>query len=424
MFYKTLIPFLIAILLGTEGIFTGYSIAGIPYVRLLEIIIFIFIAKYFLQDIKKNKLLRYYMKFILLLLLLTVVKFEVFVFSKNEEVAFIFADIQYLFLYGIIIYLGYYMMKYRFNYINIILFIMFIIFLIAFFQSDFTPFTELSRNLKMAYFSQNTFLDRSENSLFSRLAGLYSFVMVLDYALLSASIVTLYMYIKNSANIYLYFFIFMGIVIFLTLTRSTIISWVIMFLFLIWRIQSSAKIPTKIIISILILTGVVFFFDFYNQHMEHFMRVSDIGEESAAGRIPLLITGAYALLLHPLGISDNEYWNIKMEMFHFFNNQVILNFPSHNALIDLGLKYTIIGLISFIVFVYIFLKKYLKGIGTKYHGYIKISMLAYLANGIVHNTFIFNLDFPILIFLSILAYEYDKEESLRVNTHEKELGKE
>lgn len=62
MFYKIIIPLLIVFLLETKGIFTGYYISGLSIVRLIELVLFLFIIKYFWNNINNNKLLQFFMK--------------------------------------------------------------------------------------------------------------------------------------------------------------------------------------------------------------------------------------------------------------------------------------------------------------------------------------------------------------------------
>jgi hypothetical protein len=406
MIYKTIIPFTIAFILGTEGIFTGYTFSGFPIIRLSEIILFILIIKSFFNDIKENLLLYFFMKFILVLIILLFLKLGVLIFYKHDMATFIFLDIFRVILYGIIIYLGYFMLTRNFKYINILLFFSLLIYLVAFFQSELTPFTDFSQNLKLQYFSQNTEIDISEKSLFSRLTGLYSYTLVLGYALLTTSIVLVYMYIKTSSKKYMYYFLFLGLIIFLTLTRSIIISWAILLIFIIFNTFDSNNQIKKIAFLIIILFSTIYGTIFYNNNIDKLSRGLSFTDKTTEGRIPLLITGAYALILNPLGITDNDYTEVKKEMFKVFKHPDILVYPSHNALINLGIQYTILGLIAFLYFLYKILKIYIKHINQKYHRYIQISLLAYITNGLVHNAFLFNLDFPILIFLSILAYEY------------------
>lgn len=403
MIYKVLIPLIIAIILGTEGIFTGHYFSGIPIIRLIEITMFIFLIHKFKSDL--NGFLLFNFKFLGFLVLLLFLKLGVMTFYENELSLNLFQEIFTLLLYMIIIYLGYFMLKMNFKFINIILFINFIIFLIAFFQSDLTPLTEQARDLKLQYFNQNSDSEISERSLFSRLTGLYSFTLVLGYALLTSSITTLYAYIKTKSNIYFYFFIFIGIVSLLTLTRSIIISWSVLFIFILikqWKYNNYLK---KIFILAFFFGLFISSFNFVNTNINTFSRVSNLNDTSAEGKIPLLVTGIYTLIQNPIAITDNDYLKAKKEMYQIYGNPDILKFPSHNAIVNLGFKFTIFGLLGFIYFVYIIFTKYLKNINPEYHSFIKIASFSYLLNGLTHNSFIFNLDFPILFFISIIAYE-------------------
>lgn len=409
MIYYKIIPIILAIILATEGIFTGHTIVGISIVRLFEILIFLFLIKNFIVDIKQNNLLSYFMKFLLILIIFLFLKLGVLIFFKDEMAMYIFKDIFTVVIYGIIIYLAYYMISRNFKYLYLYLFITFTIFLIAFFQSELTPFTELSQNLKLQYFSQNTVVDISEKSLFSRLTGLYSYTLVLGYSLLTSSIVSIYMYIKTDKKIFFYLFIFLGIVIFLTLTRSLVLSWLVLFIFLIFKMFISKNKLYKIFIIMSLTISSYYTLSFYNKNLDTLDRAVSFTDKTTDGRIPLLITGLYTLIQNPIGISEKNYDDVKKEMFLEYQEPDILHFESHNALVNLGFKYTILGLIAFLYFMFIIIKRYLPILNKKYILFAKVTIFAYLLNGLVHNAFVFNMDFPILIFFSILAYEYNEK---------------
>ncbi len=407
IFKNLLIPLCIAFLLGTEGIFTGFSVGGMPYVRIATILVFLLIFTDFVNDIKINKLLFFFEKFVLVLLLFLFLKLCVFVFIKSEEFEFIILEISRLIFYGIFIYIGYFMINKNILFLNVVIFINLLIFVIAFFQSELTPLTDVSQDLKTNYFSQNNILDLSEASLFSRISGLYAFCLILDYALISNSLILLYMYIKTKLNIYFMFFLFNGIVILLTQTRSTMIGWLFLLIYWLLYFYKTTGIIQKVFISIVLVCSISVFSILYAEYYDSLSRITDASDESAAGKFPLLITGLYALFRHPFGISEKEYMEVKKEMYAIYQNSDILIFPSHNPLVEFGFTYTLIGLLGFFLFVYVLLKRFLKPIDHKLHNYIKMSMIAYMANSFFHNMFVFQIDFFILIFFSILVYEYN-----------------
>jgi hypothetical protein len=407
-----------AITLGIENIFSGYQIFGLPSYRVVQFLLFILIFKSFLKtvlNISQHLVFKY---FSLAVLVLTFFYYLTVLFNLETSTYDVFKTGMRLISFIIIFYLTYYMLFKNYKYLNIILLIQMISFTIAFFQFFATPFTDDAWAIKMNYFLNNIdaddvlVLEQLEGR--GRIAGIYSFVITLNYALISAGIISLYMFLKTNKTIYKYLFVFMGLVTLMTLTRSAILSYVVMFIWLgVYLYKSYSKnMKIFVISSSFIVIGYIFYevFNFINSfNTSEFIlvsRVFDLGEGSASGRIPLWITGITALLYDPLRFISGSYLEIQQVMYSIFHNEHILQFSPHNGLITIGMRYSLFSLIFFIIFIYIVIKIIKNKIEDKVmRGFFYISLIGYFINIFFHNNILFVQDFFIITFLAIIAYE-------------------
>lgn len=391
----------ILFLIATEGLFAEYKI-----VRLMELTFFIYIIRYFYEDLNRNKVILTTFKFTILLLLMLCLKLFTITFIYYQSDFDIFTSAIRLILMFMVFYTIYFIISKDIKYLNLLLLLNFPILLVAFFQSDLTPLTDFAWNLKFNYFRgpEDTPWFRT------RVNGLYEYAIPFGYVLVTNMIISSYMYKKFGTNIYFYYFIFLGIVSTFTLTRSVMISWVIVFIYIIYLGMKKINIVKKSIFIITLFAMISYGVNAYTENTDRFSRLSSTSDESAQGRLPLAITGLYTLVTHPFGLTDQEYKIAKEEMYALYQNQNILDFASHNGLLNLGFVYTFMGLLSFFLYIIYVMILSRDRFDKDNKIFFTIALFAYLGNALFHNNFIFYMDFYGFILLAILAFEYTESD--------------
>jgi len=124
-------------------------------------------------------------------------------------------------------------------------------------------------------------------------------------------------------------------------------------------------------------------------------------------RIDFAKTGLIAITKYPLGISNENYLQIKKEMSSKYSNPLILQFESHNGFVNFGLHFTLFGLLLMGLQSYLIIRKVI------YHKlneqFLLISSLAYIMHVMVHNKFIFIDDFSMSVLLALFALEFENK---------------
>lgn len=403
----------LAVSIGLNNIFIGYKLAGISYDRIFQLLFFSCIFGRYLRDLNIS-LIRSLSIFIFILSFLLIIKDLSLLIQRQEvePISFI-RELTRTFTYGIFTYLVFYIARYKVSLINVILLVYFSAFLLAFFQNPLTPFTEFSQALRIELFYSNmkdvdldiyfNFLT-DENRDFMRVAGPYGQTITLSYALVACSILTSYMYISFRRNIFLALHFFILVVSVMTLTRSAVAAILLLTLYL---MSASRQM-------LLIGLAVLLCFAIYNVEtivsLEMFDRVISV-DASSKGKIYLILTGAVALLLFPIGVTDENYMSVKKWMYDIFENQDILVYPSHNGLINLGFEYTSLVYIPFVFLVIKFFKAARVLPKDKARFWI-LAWLAFFLHQSFHNNGIFYVEFNILIVLGVFFYDIWRHQML------------
>jgi len=403
----------IAFIIALDGVLQGYKIFGIDLFRLLQFVSFLFLAKHFFKTINNNLFLKELFKFIIILVFFLSLKMFTIIFILDSGVEFsTFHDLLRLLLYLIFLYITYYIINKNPKYIKLILFFNLPVMLIAFFQYQLFPFNDFFWDLRFHYFnfSHVNFLGaetlETNLSFRQRVVGLYATSIPIAYILVTNMLITLYIYIKEKKIFYFFLFLFYGVISLFTLTRSVVLSFIILLIYIILKNIYTAPILNKLI-SIILVTSISFSAGYlYTSTRGSLDRLSNVTGTSASGRGPLAITGAVAIIEYPFGISKEKYNKVKEEMYNILHHPNVLKFPSHNGLLNIGFTYTTFGLLYFIFFIYKIKKILYKNLSKEMRNFFTIAIFAYLANGLLHNNFIFIQDFYILIFIAIIAYEY------------------
>lgn len=408
-------PYMLLIyFLAFQGVYSHSSLAGIGINRLIEFVFFVFVAKSFLADLQHNQVITMTVRLLAIFGLLLCLKvFVTFVFEAEIDMS-LFIDLIRLPFILFPFYLVYYLMNRGVKIIQLLLLFNFPIMLVAFFQAQITPFTDLAWDLKFNAFGANSVGIDDTTWFRERVTGLYSTSIPLAYVLVTNIILSSYLYVKSRNNLYLLYFFFLGLICFFSLTRSAVLSWAIMLLYLGYKSLMVESLVQKVIaagvLSVLLLYGL----NVYTENASTFSRVASTEGESAEGRLPLMLTGIYTLAHYPLGVSEASYSAAKKEMFDIFHVANILEYESHNGFINIGFEYTLLGLFFFGLYLWLLRSVIKKHFSKELQGFFAVSLFAYASNAFFHNNIIFIQDFSALSVLALVAYEYtchtDKEK--------------
>jgi hypothetical protein len=400
--------FILSFLIATETIFSGYKIGPVDIHRLVEVLMFLFLIKTFMKDLRNNDILSVYFVTIIIFMGLLFLKLIVLLFLKNDFETEILFDIIRMILMFIYSYLIYYLIKQNFKWLNYILFFNSFIFIIAFFQFHLFSFNDIFWDIKIDYFNKNTPDDLKLMTDKSRIMGLYPFAIPFIYALISNVFLTIYLYIKTNKSIYIYYFIFLSIVGILSLTRSFILTLAVLILYLTYLLIFKGSIVKKIFTIIACIVIMFLSINFYQEKTESISRITDTKDGSFNSRLPLAIMGLTIVYTHPFGATQKEILDIKKEIAREYNNPYVMRFPSHVGILELMNSYTILSLIVFIFFFYYLYKKCIKYLDYKLKYFFIFSFFAYLLNCSFHNMIIFGGDYYILVIITIIFYEYEQ----------------
>jgi hypothetical protein len=407
--YAVLIYFL-----AFQGVYSNTSFAGVGINRIVEFVFFAFVAKSFLVDMQHNKVITMTVRLLAIFGLLLCLKiFVIFVFEAEIDMS-LFKDLIRLPFIIFPFYLVFYLMNRGVKIVQLLLLINFPIMLVAFFQAQITPFTDLAWDLKFNTFGANSVGIDDTPWFRARVTGLYPTSITLAYALVSNIILSSYLYVKSRNSLYLLYFFFLGLICFLSLTRSAVLSWAIMLLYLGYKSLMVESLIQKVVAAGVLSALLLYGLNVYTENISTFSRVTSTEDKSAEGRIPLALTGIYTLAHYPLGISETSYSAAKKEMFDIFHVANILIYESHNGFINIGFEYTLFGLFFFALYLWLLHSMIKKHFSKELQGFFRVSFFAYAANAFFHNNIIFIQDFSALSVLALVAYEYtrhsDKEK--------------
>jgi len=412
-YYEKIILLMLSFLIATEGIFVGIKMSIIDIHRFIEIIIFLYFINTIIYEINHSKLLRIIFRFQLFLFLLLSLKLFTVTFIYEEISTSIFWDMARLFLMFMLFYLIFIYLKYMKNGLRIILLFNFPIMLIAFMQFNLFPFSDFAWDFKNTYFANNSVdlamsNDADTQTAFrTRVIGLYGFSIPLAYILSVNMIMTAYLYLKSNNFIYILYLVFLGVISIFTLTRSILLSWFVIMSYILFKFFKNTKFSTKVVSFIILLIFSIFAVNQFTSNSSSFNRLSGVEDASAAGRIPLALTGTYAMVSYPFGVSKNAYDDIKKEMFQIYHQTNILNFTSHNGIIQFGLTYTLIGFFVLAYFLMNIFRILRDTLDKEMYIFMLVAFFTYLVNALFHNNFIFVEDYYSMIILALLVYEYD-----------------
>jgi hypothetical protein len=403
----------IALILGLNKIFLGYSFFGLSIDKIIIIVIFFFLFNQFIVDFNKCKILKLFCYINVLLFIFATYRYVyMLVNGEHNTIEPLIRLIAKHFTFVCYIYLVYFIIKKNYRYLFISLFTIIVFSTLATFEHPITPFTDLALSIKNKYFSVNMpdhnqedfqeFLYKVSGDKYRcRVSGPYNNCITFSYIIIPTSILIIYLFIKTKFAYLLIMFGYLYFISLLTLTRSLVIGNTIMGIYLIFYLLKNKKMKNIIIFSGIIICLSIFLSTYLNKY-NHFNRIFNTTEHH---RPTQALIGIVTILEFPLGVSESNREEVRKEVSDFLNSPTISG-GAHNGIINLGIRYTIFGIPIFFVFL-IKLAKYLKNNNRKLRILFIFSFIAYMVNSSLHNNFIFHGDFSILIILAIFIYEYE-----------------
>jgi hypothetical protein len=268
----------------------------------------------------------------------------------------------------------------------------------------------------MTYFANNMILKDLEtyqdflnniNWTFIRISGPYGQVITLSYTLVISAILTTFMYLKTEKKVYFYNLLFIFLVSVMSLTRSAVGGVFIMLLFL----ASKERVHFMLLITIGIIY-IIFLSNFDLTELNNYSRVVSTDDSSAQGKVYLWITGIIALILHPFGITEHSYMEVKEWVYSIYHNLDILRYPSHNGIINVGFEYTLLGIFVLIYFI-VRLFKISRTLEKRERKFWLFAFFSYIFQQSFHNNGIFYVEFNVLMIIALYLVEINKNTIIK-----------
>jgi len=396
---------LIAVIIGLDNIFVGIKVASISVDKFLLLIFLCLQTKKINNIFRADDRIRYvcYLLGILLLLsLLSATKLTL----HNELSGLL--QVTRVFMFIACIFAGY-LVSYKNpeQNINIILIPILLSCVIAILQHPITPLSEFAIQLKIDYFSMNMnevisarMVDVVQRNYFMpRVSGFYGFSIILSYVSIHAFFLVTILTRINRRKIYILYILIIALAAFLTLTRSVLPALLIFVLYFISIQQKKTRRVIYLSLSVVTFT-LITKSNIDIDILRVIGRVFQIADDSASARLPLAITGLWALAEHFPIPSLAEYMLIREKSYLIYGHKEILEDASHNALVNLGLKYSF--LVSFLLpFFFLILIKKETSKSTIFFVGLILYVLSYLAHSLVHNQGLFISDYFIFYCIGI-----------------------
>tara|TARA_R110000868_G_scaffold193351_1_gene438227 strand:- start:22993 stop:24288 length:1296 start_codon:yes stop_codon:yes gene_type:complete len=421
---------LIAILLAIDNIFINFKVGGISYDRLLEFLLFFYFFKSYLAEIHENPFFKKWNIFLLLFAIVQLlINFKLAIVGKIEfDVIYIefikcFSFLAFSFLFILIA-------KKDIRYVNIIVGIHFLICIFAFLQHPMSPIAAQMLEIKRFLYSavqEGSVLNKleGEEAYISggfgdrfRLAGPYASTISFSYFAITSFIINFYLYLKFRKRLNLFFLGTLFVASILSQTRSLLLAEI----FLVFGFYFIAPLKQHGLYKLVLIIGAFFAVLLVNVSKDILAsgdsRITNVDSGGESDSRPLLwITGIYAVMNYPLGITEQDYMEVKMHMVREFGNSDVLYLSAHNGLINMGFHYSFLGYIL-IFFMVLFLLKHINFLEPKNKVFFKMALFAYLIQSSFHNNFILNADYPFLMVLMLISVEWYHQNNLQENTEE------
>ena len=413
---------LIAILLGVDNVFISFRVGSISYDRLLEFVLFFLFFKSYLLEIKTNPFFKKYNTFLLLFTVLQALIGLRLAIAGKIEFKDVYIGLFKCFSFIVFSYLFLLIAKKDIKYINIILLLHFSICIFAFLQHPISPLAPQMLEIKKSLIASVQFdgqlanLEREGQYISGghgdrfRLAGPFLSTINFAYFAISSVIISFYMYLRYRKRFYLILLAVLFVASLLTQTRSLLLAEIC----LVFGYFFFAPLKKHGLYKLAMVTGALIAVLFVYTGKDLLTTGNSRIVKVEGDNRPLLwVTGFYAVMNYPLGITKQDYFEIKKEMFRKYGNPAVLNLASHNGLVNIGIQYSIFGYLLFFFFV-LFLLKHINLLEPKYIVYFRLALFSYLINASFHNNFILIADYPSLMVLMLISVDYYQRTKLEV----------
>jgi hypothetical protein len=404
---------LIGILIGLNNIVIGFKFMGVSYDRIAEISLFLILLPRMIRHLKYSGVFR---AMVLVLIFFGVLRqiTEITLWMQGEDSnveAFTrtFVKSATYLIYFVLAYEG--MRLSLMWFLRAYLFIVFLAGLMAFFQSPLTPLTTEAWNAKVTYFGANlqneSFLNTqkenaevNENRFGIRVAGPYQYSIAYSYALFVPFALTIYLLFARGRISNLALFLFFGVLVLFTLTRSLLLAAIILLIPLLFRVSFLQSIGLGIV-----GIGAFIYFEIW-RYVEIFLstRLSNLTSDIEVRRDLLALCGFEAVIRNPFGVTKDAYKAIQREYFEEYGATTLLFLPSHNGFVNMGFHFGVLGYFVFMLWLSICLWFY-RRVRKQVRIFFPFALLAYIAHGSFHNAFIFTGDYHPLIILGLFTFE-------------------
>ncbi len=414
----------IAVLLAINNIFVNFRIGSISFDRLLEFGIFFIFLKSYVKEIKTNAFFRKYNTYIVVFAIIQLLmNFKLLMF-EDMPIKIIYVSLIKCFSYIVFSYLFLLIAKENTKYINIIIWVHLGICLFALLHHPMSPLSGQIHELKTILYKgvggnaglakklegQSLYIELGLGNRF-RASGPFASAIAFSYFLINTLFLNIFMYMRTKKNMYLIIIGFVMVCSFLTQTRSLILAELIIILG-IWLYMNNKKLNSYKVaaaIAVLALSPIV---------LNKISSVSQSGENSrltqlndkGSDRELLWLTGLYAVASHPFGITDDQYADIRREMYYSSGSLSVLHMPSHNGFINTGFNYTIFGYLIMIGF-FIFMYRSGKYLSKYYKILFFTFFIAYFVHSSFHNNFLFYADYEVYMVIMLMSVQYYHEKN-------------
>ena len=406
---------IIAILLAINNVFIRFKIGDISYDRLLEFVIFFFLFKSYLNELKINPFFKKWNNFIMLFAILQLLMNLGLAISGKLEFNIVYIGLFKCFSFLVYSFLFLLIAKKDLKLINIIVYIHFAICVFAFLQHPMSPIASQMLELKKSLFSsglddavlrklgnEEGYIEGGHGDKF-RLAGPFLSTISFSYFAISSFIINFYMYLRYNKKIYLFFLVVLFIASILSQTRSLLLALIL----LVFGYLFFAPFKRHGFYKLAIVTGmfIAIFFVYASENLiaTGNSRITKVSSGGKGDSRP----GLYTVVQNPFGITEKYYTEAKQEMFRKYGNSDILMVSAHNGLINIGFHYSIFGYFLFF-FLVLFLLRNINLLEPKFTIFFRLVLLSYLVHTSFHNNFIFNADYPFLMVLMLISVDYYK----------------
>lgn len=400
---KPMLAFLIAISIGLIDMFVFVKVGFLALHNLIILFCFTLLIREFIADFNNQRDINQIMlMFFVFLIAKNINYINVIINGELIHSETVVIELVKIFFYIMVFYISYWLANNHKKQYRVVLLILTFSAIFGLFEHPLTPFTSEVVTFKLDYFAGNLIeetqvsIENVEQEYFlPRPSGPYGYAIKFADVLVFASILSLYMYNNYDSKMYFYLFLLFLIVACLNMTRSAIIGIIILGVsLLLYRREKSLYF----ICFFLILAGSLFVLSKID--ITVFDRVFDFSDKSSSSRLPMFLAGLLALFEHPLGPTVSQYASAKSYVYIFYPNPHVLNMPSHNGIVNIGIEYGVLGIIVFFMLVFNLILR-LKTLAQRTKYFWISAFFCYMFQGMFHNDFIFTGGYYGLILLGL-----------------------